>query len=173
MRSWGSIAAFTSNAPEKEEGADVLVEATTDEHTTWIGSFRRPPPEVARTHSGIHSTPNPDRMCVVVSGDAYLIPVHDPQKYELAATGGPVLQVRAATHEGLLLLASPWVVTGVGSEGVRWQTTRLAVDGIRLDEIREGWVAGVADPEDEEPSDFVIDLRTGHHEGGAQLVATE
>ena len=50
-----------------------------------------------------------------------------------------------------------------------WKTRRLAIDGLRLDESQSGLVAGVADPQDVEPGDFVINLRTGSHEGGAKV----
>jgi hypothetical protein len=77
-----------------------------------------------------------------------------------------VVAVKPILRENILLLATPWNVTGIGGQGVAWTTGRLAIDGLRLDESQEGWVAGVADPKDAEPRDFVIDLRTGKHEGG-------
>jgi hypothetical protein len=74
--------------------------------------------------------------------------------------------VKAIGRENVLLLATPWTVIGIGSDGVPWTTRRLAIDGLRLDESQDGLVAGVADPKDLEPRDFVIDLRTGSHEAG-------
>jgi hypothetical protein len=103
---------------------------------------------------------------VVVGGDAYLIDVDSPDDFEVLDTGGPVVAVFSLPTEGVLLLVSPWVVTGVDQSGRAWQTGRLAIDGVRLDEVQDGHVAGVADPGDDEPRDFVIDLRTGRHEGG-------
>jgi len=38
--------------------------------------------------------------------------------------------------------------------------------GLRLDEIDDGRLAGVADPGDDESRNSVIDLRTGRQEGG-------
>jgi hypothetical protein len=78
-----------------------------------------------------------------------------------------VVAVKPIARENILLLATPWQVTGIGHDGVLWTTRRLAIDGLRLDESMDGLVAGVADPQDVEPRDFVIDLRTGRHEGGA------
>jgi hypothetical protein len=117
-------------------------------------------------HTGVHATPGRNRVLVVARGDAYLIDVGKPALYKAIATGGPVVAVKAITRENVLLLATPWTITGIGSDGVLWTTRRLAIDGLRLDESQDGLVAGVADPNDLEPRDFVIDLRTGSHEGG-------
>jgi hypothetical protein len=121
---------------------------------------------VGSPHTGIHATPARDKLLVVARGDAYLIDVGRPAIYEAVATGGPVVVVKPIGRERVLLLATPWTVTGIGRGGVLWTTRRLAIDGLRLDESRDGLVAGVADPNDLEPRDFVIDLRTGSHEGG-------
>ncbi|MGH2708856.1 MAG: hypothetical protein ACRDJK_11250, partial [Actinomycetota bacterium] len=99
--------------------------------------------------------------------DASLVDVDTPERFEILDTAGPVVAVRPVVSDGLLLLASPWAVTALGEDGVRWQTGRLAIERIRLDEIEGGRLAGVADPDDDEPRDFVVDLQTGRHEGGA------
>jgi hypothetical protein len=55
----------------------------------------------------------------------------------------------------------------VGPDGPAWQTGRLAIDGLRLDEADGSHLVGVADPDSPEPRDFVIDLLNGSHRGGA------
>lgn len=60
-------------------------------------------------------------------------------------------------------------ITALDESGLRWQTDRLSIDGIRLDEVEGCRLAGVADPDDSEPRDFVVDLDTGRHEGGTPL----
>jgi hypothetical protein len=145
---------------------DLLLEVARSDGSSWTGGLRAGGPSVGSPHTGIHATPARDRVLVVARGDAYLIDVGKPAAYEAAATGGPVVVVKPIAREKVLLLATPWTVTGIGGDGVLWTTRRLAIDGLRLDESRDGLVAGVADPHDLEPRDFVIDLRTGSHEGG-------
>lgn len=82
---------------------------------------------------------------------------------------GPVLSVEQIVAAALLLLTTPWSSTAVGAEGPLWSTPRIAVEGIRIDEIDGGWLRGVADPEDDEPRDFAIDLRNGEVVGGAGI----
>jgi hypothetical protein len=145
---------------------DLLLEVTRPDGNSWTGGVRAGGPSVGSPHTGIHATPASDRTLVVARGDAYLIDVGKPALYEVVATGGPVVGVKPIARENVLLLATPWTVTGIGRDGVLWTTRRLAIDGLRLDESEAGRVAGVADPHDLEPRDFVIDLRTGSHEGG-------
>jgi hypothetical protein len=145
----------------------MFVEVVPNDGAPWVAFVEKPRPTVKSTLSGIYATPNPARALILASGDAYLVDVHDPDKYEPVDTAGPVVALLPAVSDGLLLLASPWTVTAIGPEGVAWQTGRLAIDGLRLDEIGEGRIAGVADPDsDDESRDFAIDLRTGAHEGG-------
>ena len=146
---------------------DLLVEVATKTGGWWLASIRPPASSLRGAVTSIHSTPSPSVMCVVVGGDAVLIDVRDPAKYEWVDTAGPVVTVRSLVRERLLLLATPWAITAVGRDGVRWRTERLSIEGLRLDEVADGWLAGVADPGDDEPRDFAIDLRTGSHRGGA------
>ncbi len=147
-------------------GIDVLIEVVPRAGEPWVGSVRRPPPTVKGALTAAYRTPHRSRVCALAGGDAYLIDVGSPQHFEVLDTGGPVVAVYPILSEGLLLLASPWVVSAVDQDGRAWQTDRLAIHEVRLDEVEGGRLAGVADPRDDEPRDFVIDLRTGRHEGG-------
>lgn len=147
-------------------GAPLLVRVRTTTGNQWAGRVWSRELGIKRSVTGIYSTPNPDRMAVVARGDVYLIDAREPSHHEFIDTKGPVTAVKPIESEGLLLLSSPWRVTALGKQGRAWQTERLAIDGIRLDEVDNGRLAGVADPDDEEPHDFVVDLRTGRHEGG-------
>jgi hypothetical protein len=145
---------------------DLLLGVTAGDGSSWTGGVRAGGPSVGSPKTGIYTTPNKNKLLVVGRGDAYLIDVRNPAAYEAVSTGGPVVAVKPIPKENVLLLATPWDVTGIGEDGVLWTTERLAIDGLRLDESQEGRVAGVADPKDLEPRDFVIDLRTGKHKGG-------
>jgi hypothetical protein len=151
---------------DRQGGGEVLIEVFPDGGKPWVGIIRKALPTVPASMTALYTTPNRRRLCAIAAGDAYLIDVDAPEGSGVLETRGPVVTVRPILSEGLLLLVSPWVVTAIDAEDQRWQTGRLAVEGLRLDEMDEDRLAGVADPDDDEPTDFVIDLRTGDHEGG-------
>lgn len=148
-------------------GKIVLLEVRGKGISPWIGELRGRGLTVKSAITGLYSTPNAFRLSAVIEGDAWLIDVRQPEKNELVSTAGPVVAVKPIDSAKLLLLASPWNVTAIGEKGMVWQTERLAIDGLRLDEVKGKWLAGVADPEDTEPRNFVIHLPTGQHEGGS------
>lgn len=136
------------------------------EGNRWTGVARAGASSLRGTLSGVFATPDAHKFCIVARGDAYLIDAAAPECAKFIDTAGPVMAARALAHEELLLLASPWTITALGAGGFRWRTGRLAIEGIRLDEVQGGWLAGVADPRDDEPRDFAVDLTTGSHRGG-------
>ncbi|MGH3117440.1 MAG: hypothetical protein ACRDQ2_10080 [Gaiellales bacterium] len=158
--------AFVFGRPGSIHSGEVVVEVTTDGGRCWVGAARAGEPSVRGALSGVFSTPAKTGLLLVGRGDAFLVDVNAPERFEAIDTGGPVVAVRPVVDEALLLVASPWVITALGEDGVRWQTGRLAIEGLRLDEVEAGRLAGVADPDDDEPRDFVVDLHTGRHEGG-------
>jgi len=131
----------------------------------WTGSVANGARSVAGAHSGVYSTPSPSTLCVVARGDAYLIDAESPERWWVLEDS-PVVTVRCMVAEKLLVFATPWRVIAVGEEGVAWRTSRIAIDGIALGEAVGGELAGIADPDDDEAQDFVVELRTGHHRGG-------
>jgi hypothetical protein len=131
----------------------------------WTGLVGNAPDSVTAAHSGVYSTPAPSMVCVVARGDAYFIDVEAPQQWWVLDES-PVIAVRPAVSAGLLVFATPWRVVAADATGVRWRTPRLAINGMRLDEPVEGEIAGLADPDDDESRDFVVDLITGRHRGG-------
>lgn len=161
--------AYVFERPGSVHSGEVVVEVTTDDGRCWVGVARAGGPSVPGALSGIFSTPAKNGVLLVGRGDAFLVDVEAPERFEAVDTGGPVVAVRPVIDEGLLLLGSPWTITALDENGVRWQTGRLAIEGLRLDEIDAGQLAGVADPDDDEPRDFVVDLHTGRHEGGVPI----
>lgn len=144
----------------------LIFEVNPGDSDSWVGFAR--PSSIGSRHAitGLFSTPDPSRLCVITRGTAYLVDV-DTRRFSLLARTDPVIFVTSLTDVGLLILATPWQVMAIGPDGPAWQTGRLAIDGLRLDETDGLRLAGVADPDSPEPRDFVIDLLDGSHQGGA------
>lgn len=151
-------------------GGGLIFEVAPDGSDSWVGFAR--PGAIKSRHgvTGLFSTPDPSRLCVITQGTAYLVDTAT-RKFSVLSLSGPVILVTSLTDARLLLLATPWQVAAIGRDGPGWQTGRLAIDGLRLDEVDGSRLAGVADPDSPEPREFVIDLRNGSHEGGAGLTA--
>lgn len=80
----------------------------------------------------------------------------------------PVVAIEALIESRLLLLLTPWSITAIDHTGdAVWATRRLAMDGFRADEVREGWLLGVADPEPE-GRESAVRLRDGTYEAGLE-----
>jgi hypothetical protein len=171
---------FTREIEELPPGADVaelrpkgqsgpgglIFEVDPNVADSWIGFARPSVIRSSKAVSGLVTTPNPNQLCVIARGTAYLVDATN-QGYCPVSASSPIMAVTSLQQVGLLLLATPWVVIGIGREGFAWQTGRLAIDGLRLDEADESRLIGVADPDSVEPREFVIDLQTGVHQGGA------
>ena len=136
---------------------------------TWTAAFAAPSPGRRVLAHALLGTPCPTGLCVVERGIAFLGDVLQPEGFEVVPTAGPVLAAEELPTEAVLLLVTPWAITGLGASGVLWTTPRVAIDGIRVDEASDGWVRGVADPDDDEPHDFAINLTNGQVIGGATI----
>jgi hypothetical protein len=153
--------------PGQREGpGGLLFEVEPEACESWVGRAHPGVVNARDAVSGLVPTPDPDGLCVLVRGTAYVVDVTD-RSYRPVVVSAPVLSVAPVVVAGVLLLATPWRVIGVGPDGVAWRTGRLAIDGLRLDEADESRLVGVADPGSAETREFVIDLRSGAHEGGA------
>jgi hypothetical protein len=143
----------------------VLIEVIAPTGAVWSGVVANAPESVGAGHSGIYATPSSGQVCVVARGDAYFIDTADPARWWVLEDT-PVVAVRSAPSDGVLVVATPWRVIGVGPEGVKWRTSRIAIDGIEFGQVSEGRLTGTADPQDYEPREFVIELDSGYHRGG-------
>lgn len=128
--------------------------------SSWVGSFIGDP-SYRRGITGLYGTPSPDHLCVLERGTAFVVDARNPIATLLVPSDGPVRDVQPVVDAGILLLATPWTVTAVGTGGIAWTSPRLAIEGLRLDDVHEHYLLGVADPDEDEPREFAIDLRTG------------
>lgn len=106
------------------------------------------------------STPDPDTMVAVVGGIVYLVPVSKPADLDAVQLGGRIIEHLCAVDVPLLLFASDWSITAISESGVRWQSDRLAIEGIHLEDAHGSRVWAIADP-DTASRDVVLDLLTG------------
>lgn len=120
--------------------------------------------------TGVWSCPQPDTLCAVAGGYAYLVPTAspDPQRSAIHLPLRPVTAVLAAVSAGLLLFAGFHGVVAWGLDGIAWQSARLSWEGLTGLEVDgfaltgRGW-----DMLSDRELSFTLDLRTGSHTGGA------
>ncbi|HEU5352600.1 MAG TPA: hypothetical protein VFU55_13475 [Terracidiphilus sp.] len=111
--------------------------------------------------AGVWSAPNPDELCAVAGGYAYLIDTRTPERFTMLPYK-PVLAVLPAPEADLLLFVGHHAILAWGHEGRVWETEKLSDEGVTVTGIENGVLRGrgwqmMTDRETE----FALDLRTG------------
>ena len=115
--------------------------------------------------TGVHACPNPDQLCAVAGGYVYIIDTLHPENSTHIPLK-PVVSIH--TTADLLLFTGFHTILAWGSTGEAWQTRRLSWEGIRITGIEGHTLHGLGwNLMTDQEVPFTVDLRTGHHQGGA------
>jgi hypothetical protein len=116
--------------------------------------------------TGLWSAPNPDEICAVSGGYAYMIDTTAPERFTMIAYR-PVLQILPVPAENLLLFVGHHSILAWGATGRAWQSEKLSDEGVTLADLNMeesdgpilhglGWNL-MTDKE----TPFALDLKTG------------
>ncbi|MDE3163108.1 MAG: hypothetical protein KGL64_07600 [Acidobacteriota bacterium] len=116
--------------------------------------------------TGLWSTPNPDELCAISGGYAYMVDTRVPERFTMISYR-PVLQVLSAVAQGLMLFVGHHSILAWGAQGQAWESAKLSDEGITIRGFANGQLHGlgwemVADRE----MPFTLDLRTGRRAAG-------
>ena len=116
--------------------------------------------------TGVFACPNPNEMCAVAGGYAYVIDTAQPERCTHIALK-PVVEVRTLVAQGLLLFVGFHSMVAWGSSGIAWESARLSWEGVRITSIDDDVLHGIGWNllTDREVA-FSLDLLTGQHQGG-------
>ena len=157
---------YPKDAEEVERGAlEVLVHPEAPGAQPFLATcalgFRD-----AAVPTGLWSAPNPEEICAVSGGYAYLIDTTRPERFTMIAWR-PVLEVRAlaALEEvpgGLLLFVGHRALVAWGAAGEAWRTEKLSDEGLTITGVEGGVVHGVGwEMMRDRETEFAVDVRTG------------
>lgn len=154
---------------ELEEGdrSGIYIRVVPNPGAAWFGFFAAGF-ESPQVMNAVCSCPDPDSLCIVAGGYAYVVRSTDPRHWSRIEQR-PVVELKTVADQRLILFAGFTSITALGPDGIAWTTQRLSWEGIRITQIDGevlhgyGWHA----PSDKEVR-FEVDLRTGKHTGGAR-----
>jgi hypothetical protein len=112
--------------------------------------------------TGLWSTPNPDELCAVSGGYAYIIDTTAPERFTMIEYR-PVLQLIPVPAENLLLFVGHHSVLAWGANGQAWQSEKLTDEGVTLEDIDGPILRGLGwNLMTDKETPFALDLKTGH-----------
>lgn len=116
--------------------------------------------------TGVFACPDPQEMCAVAGGYAYVIDTAQPEQCTHIALK-PVVEVQALPAQKLLLLVGFHSMAAWGVQGLAWESARLSWEGVRITSIEDNTLHGLGWNllTDREVA-FSLDLLTGLHQGG-------
>ena len=111
--------------------------------------------------TGVWSCPNPAELCAVSGGYAYLIDTTEPERFTMLPYR-PVLEVRPAPAQGLLLFVSHHRVLAWGRDGQAWESPKLSDEGLTLGAMDGDTLHGMGwNMMTDQETPFALDLRSG------------
>jgi hypothetical protein len=152
---------YPRDAEEVERGAlEVLVRPEAAEAQQFLATcalgFRD-----SAVPTGLWSTPNPDEICAVSGGYAYLIDTAQPEVFTMISYR-PVLQVFPVLAAGLLLFVGHHSILAWGTSGQAWESEKLSDEGLTITDIEDGHLSGLGwQMLTDKEMQFTLDLRTG------------
>ena len=113
--------------------------------------------------TGLWACPDPDYLCAVAGGYAYLVNAANPKQWQQVEYR-PVLTVTVLLSQQLLLFAGHQSLVAYGPSGKAWETGRLSWEGFKILKVGDTSLTGlgwdlIADREFE----FEVNLRSGEH----------
>lgn len=150
---------YPREAEEIERGAlEVLVRPR--ENAPFLATcalgFRDP-----AAPTGLWSTPHSERLCAVSGGYAYLINTAAPERFTMLSYR-PVLDIRAAVADGLLLFVSHHKILAWGRDSQAWETEKLSDEGVTVTSIETGVVRGTGwEMRSNKEIAFALEMRSG------------
>jgi hypothetical protein len=151
---------YPLQAEEIERGAlEVLIRPGDDTQpflATCALGFRDP-----SVPTGLWSMPNPDEICAISGGYAYIVDTTAPDRFTMIPYR-PVLKVIPVPEVNLLLFVGHLAILAWGANSQAWQSGKLSDEGVTIARIEKGHLHGLGWNmiRDKETS-FAIDLRTG------------
>jgi hypothetical protein len=152
---------YPRDAEEIERGAlEVLIRPEADEAQPLLATcalgFRDP-----AVPTGLWSTPNPEEICAVSGGYAYVINTTAPERFTMVSYR-PVLHVRPVVDAGLLLFVGHRSIFAWGRDGKAWESEKLSDEGVTISSIEGTILRGVGwQMRTDKETRFALDLRTG------------
>jgi hypothetical protein len=117
--------------------------------------------------TGVFSCPNPDELCAVAGGYAYMIDALHPERSTHVPLK-PVVEILPIPSQNLLVFTGFHTIYAWGATGEAWHSSRLSWEGIRISGVEGEILHGTGwNMLTDKDVPFAIDLRTGRHEGGA------
>ena len=113
---------------ESRWGAPTVVEVVPAGGERWVGQFAA---GGLGGISGVFATPGSSQLCVVADGLAYVLEVHAAHR-GAGVVHDQVGQVETVDGPDLLLLVRSTDIVAIGSAGVEWRSSRLALDDLRV-----------------------------------------
>jgi hypothetical protein len=115
--------------------------------------------------TGIWSCPNPDELCAVSGGYAYIIDTTSPERFTMISYR-PVLEVRPVREMNLLLFVGHHAILAWSADGLAWESEKLSSEGITNVAIDRTIIRGRGwDLLTDKETDFALDLRNGQRFG--------
>src|SRR5277367_6385197 len=84
--------------------------------------------------TGVFPCPNPNEICAVAGGYAYVIDTAEPERCTHIALK-PVVEVRQLVAHGLLLFVGFHSIVAWARDGIGWESARLSWEGMRIASI--------------------------------------
>jgi hypothetical protein len=116
--------------------------------------------------TGVFTCPNPNEICAVAGGYAYVIDTAQPERRTHIALK-PVIEVRPLMAQELLLFVGFHSMMAWGRNGLAWESARLSWEGIQITGIDGDILHGTGwNLMTDQEVAFSLDLLTGRHQGG-------
>lgn len=156
---------FPRGQAARQDGVIVRVRPETSE--AWIGMFAFGKFEKAGV-TRVLSMPDPEKLCVVARGAGYVVTAAKTDDWEMVRAI-PIIDVRALPGAGLVVFANYTELLAFGKEGMKWQTKRIAWDGLKIVAVGDQTIVGEYwDIREEAMQRFEVDLATGAARGGVE-----
>lgn len=147
---------YPAQAEEVERGAlEVLIHPGPFLATCALG-FNDP-----AVPTGLWTTPEPEKICAVSGGYAYIIDTTAPERFTMIPYR-PVLAVHAAIESNLLLFVEHCRILAWGRAGHAWESEKLSDEGITISAIEGKSLRGLGwNMMTDKETPFVLDLTSG------------